>query len=49
MLVDFTLSNAKLKATGWKPKRNSRVSEISYSTVKIGLDCVRMVGEQLSR
>jgi nucleoside-diphosphate-sugar epimerase len=26
MLVDFTLSNAKLKATGWKPKRNSTES-----------------------
>lgn len=26
MLVDFTLSNAKLKATGWKPKHNSTES-----------------------
>jgi UDP-glucose 4-epimerase len=26
MLVDFTLSNAKLKATGWKPKYNSAKS-----------------------
>jgi UDP-glucose 4-epimerase len=49
MLVDFTLSNAKLKATGWKRKCNSRVSEISYGTVKIGLDCARVLGEQLSR
>jgi hypothetical protein len=24
MLVDFTLSNAKLKATGWKPKHKQR-------------------------